>query len=152
MAIPIYNIIISLFDGNYSFSKKILFNNQKEVKMKRFSYSAIILLLLGAVSIITAENFTGSKEIVVIYVPKTGTDYYTYGTFSHDIGYKREGDDVEFARTKYEFNLSTLPSNANNITSVSLGYSFSNYGTSPHKFSITDIGSKFSISRKRRTN
>jgi hypothetical protein len=88
-----------------------------------------------------AADFPGSKTVVAYVQPNQGNSYYAYGTFGIDIGYKyvSEAGESEKARTKFTFDLTTIPGNAE-IISVQLSYFAYSYVNSSYKFKLTQIG------------
>ena len=107
--------------------------------MKKYIFVFFAIIFIINNSKLFATNFDGSKSTAVYYVPFQGNPSYSSGVFGHDIGYKRENDDVEYARTKYTFNFSTIPSNAT-INSVSLNFTLSNFNNGTYYFKIMEIG------------
>ena len=107
--------------------------------MKKFILLFIVIMAVINTSELFATDFNGSKTTAAYYVPFQGDPSYTFGVFGHDIGYKRQDDDVEFARTKYTFNFQSIPSNAT-INSVTLNYTSTNYNNGSYYFKILVIG------------
>lgn len=113
--------------------------------MKRsisLKYSLLIsLLLFFNNNIALSSDFTGSKTVVAYVQPNQGNPYFAYGTFGIDIGkkYVSEAQETETARTKFTFDLTSIPGNAT-INSVDLNYTISNYENGSYHFKMTQIG------------
>lgn len=108
------------------------------------TYRLILFFCFSIVSFteqVFSADFPGSKTVVAYVQPNQGNPYYAYGTFGIDIGYKyvSEAGESEKARTKFTFDLTTIPPNAE-ITSVQLIYNVYNYANGSYKFKLTQIG------------
>lgn len=104
-----------------------------------------VLLFLILISSVKATNFEGTKITVAQVLPaNNGLPYYSYSTFGIDIGRKYDSSvrETEIARTKYTFDLTSIPSNAT-INNVTLEY-FCNQSTNLY-FKITQIGNYLSL-------
>ncbi len=108
--------------------------------MKKKLFIPSILIILSCFTLIKANNYSGAKTVTAYVQRNNGSTYYAYGTFGIDIGYKyvAEAQESETARTKFTFDLTSIPSNVT-ISSVSLSYLVSNAGNYSYKFTITQI-------------
>lgn len=101
---------------------------------------SFLLLVLSFLmnSKVLSNDFTGTKTVVEYIEPSQGNPYYAYSTTFYDIGkdYNVTTQETETARTKFTFDLTSIPSNAT-INSVQLNYSVTNYENSLYHFKIT---------------
>ena len=109
--------------------------------MKKILSITILLSFLVFYTPIKATDFPGSKTVVAYVEPNSGNPFYSYGVFGIDIGKKYDSgaQERETARTKYTFDLTSIPANAT-INSVSLLYNHYNWTNGSYKFKITQIG------------
>ncbi len=106
---------------------------------KNFFVGFVTLLFLG-LGTAKAVNFSGSKLTGAYVQPDGGGSYFAWGQLGIDIGKKHDGGPqiTETDRTKYTFDLTTIPSNAT-ITGVSISYAIYNAGNGSYAFHVTAI-------------
>jgi hypothetical protein len=106
---------------------------------KIFLLSFFYVVFIGF-SPIFPNTFYATKTNAVYDVPNEGPSlYYTSsGSTFGDVGFKYVSPNSYTTRTQYDFNLSSIPTNAT-ITSVTLTYSGANYNNGQFHYKITQL-------------
>jgi hypothetical protein len=111
----------------------------RSISLKYFLLIPALLFFINNKAL--SSDFTGSKTVVEYVQPNQGNPFYAYSTTSYDIGkdYNGTTQETETARTKFTFDLTSIPVNAT-INSVYLNYTIFNYENGSYHFKTTQIG------------